>query len=160
MPLTSTFSLQWYGPAAGAMTQTSAASGALTLSGVASAAMSASGAVTGFMKATRLRNSPLYGTAAASGVVGPMRARARMSMHGKVNELTQDDVAGAVLDAPIDGAITLRQLLRLIGAASAGKVSGAAGTTVTIRDLNDTKDRIVATVDANGNRTAVTRDLT
>jgi len=42
----------------------------------------------------------------------------------------------------------------------AAKVSGASTTTFTIRDLADTKDRIVVTVDADGNRTAVTRDLT
>jgi hypothetical protein len=48
--------------------------------------------------------------------------------------------------------------LRVILASLAGKVSGAAGTTVTIRDVNDTRDRIVATVDENGNRTAVTLD--
>lgn len=42
--------------------------------------------------------------------------------------------------------------------ALAGKLSGAATTTVTIRDTNDGIDRIVATVDASGNRSAVTLD--
>jgi hypothetical protein len=56
--------------------------------------------------------------------------------------------------------LTLREALKLIVAASAGKVSGAATNTITIRDINDSKNRIVATVDAYGNRTAVTRDLT
>ena len=44
-------------------------------------------------------------------------------------------------------------------AALVGKLSGAATTTVTIRDVNDTKNRIIATVDADGNRTAVTEDV-
>jgi hypothetical protein len=43
-------------------------------------------------------------------------------------------------------------------AALAGKLSGAAGTTINIRDVNDTKNRITATVDENGNRLTVTLD--
>jgi hypothetical protein len=68
----------------------------------------------------------------------------------------------AVLDRTdgIETGWTLRQALRLVLAALAGKLSGAATTTVTIRDVNDTKNRIVATVDASGNRTAVTKDVT
>jgi len=49
---------------------------------------------------------------------------------------------------------------KLILAATAGKVSGAGTTTITFRDVNDSKDRITATVDASGNRTAVTKDVT
>jgi hypothetical protein len=41
-----------------------------------------------------------------------------------------------------------------------GKASGLGTTTAVYRDLADSKDRISATVDADGNRTAVTRDLT
>lgn len=54
--------------------------------------------------------------------------------------------------------LTVRQALRLISAALAGKISGAPGTTITIRDVNDTKNRVTATVDSNGNRTALTLD--
>lgn len=53
---------------------------------------------------------------------------------------------------------TLRQTLRLMLAALAGKASGMATTTATFRDTNDTTDRIVATVTADGDRTAVTLD--
>jgi hypothetical protein len=60
----------------------------------------------------------------------------------------------------IEASLTPRQALRIIAAALAGKLSGAAGTTVTIRDIADTKDRIVATVDAQGNRTTVNTDGT
>jgi hypothetical protein len=65
-----------------------------------------------------------------------------------------------VLDEVVDGAVSLRQSARLWNAALGAKASGLAGTTATYRDLADTKDRITATVDANGNRTAVARDLT
>jgi hypothetical protein len=68
--------------------------------------------------------------------------------------------ATALLDlaAGVETGITLRQALRLILSAVAGKLSGAATTTVLIRDTNDSKNRITATVDADGNRTAITLD--
>lgn len=50
------------------------------------------------------------------------------------------------------------EFLRILKAAAAGKLSGAATTNVKIRDDADTKDRIDATVDAEGNRTDVTTD--
>ncbi len=69
------------------------------------------------------------------------------------------DVAGvptALLDKTdgVETSWTLRQTLRIMLSAVAGLLSGAATTTVAIRDVGDTKDRITATVDANGNRTA------
>lgn len=64
-----------------------------------------------------------------------------------------------VFGAEIDPNTTGTQAMRLILAAVAGKLSGAPGPgTITIRDTADTKDRISATVDVNGNRTAVTYD--
>ena len=66
----------------------------------------------------------------------------------------------AVWDEQIDGTVTGRQSMRLQNSALAGKASGLATTTAVYRDLADTKDRISATVDADGNRTAVTRDAT
>jgi hypothetical protein len=48
--------------------------------------------------------------------------------------------------------------MKICLAALAGKVSGAGTTTVTIRSADDTADRIVATVDSNGNRSSVTLD--
>ena len=66
----------------------------------------------------------------------------------------------AILDDAIEGSLTLRQALRIILAAAAGKLSGAATTTVVVRDQADTKNRISATVDADGNRSAVTVDGT
>lgn len=59
----------------------------------------------------------------------------------------------------LEGSITAEELMRLMAAALAGKISGADTSTITIRDVSDTKDRIVATVDENGNRTAITTDL-
>lgn len=73
----------------------------------------------------------------------------------------RNSVADALLDRAdaIESGITVRQAHRLEVAVAAGKLSGAATTTVAIRDLADTKDRISATVDADGNRSAVTVDV-
>lgn len=49
-------------------------------------------------------------------------------------------------------------IMRVLLSALAGKLSGAATTSVAIRDYSDTKDRISATVDEHGNRTSVTLD--
>lgn len=72
---------------------------------------------------------------------------------------TAAENATAVLDEIIEAALSLRQAMRLCIAAMGGKASGLETTTAVYRDSADTKDRITATVDANGNRTAVTLDL-
>lgn len=74
----------------------------------------------------------------------------------------RDSVADALLDRAngVETSLTVRGALRLTAAALAGKLSGAATTTVTIRNVPDTKARITATVDVDGNRSAVTTDAT
>ena len=88
---------------------------------------------------------------------------------GKVTVGTNDDKAGYrlsatgvddILDEVIEGLVTLRQSIRLANAANAGKTSGMDTGNPVLRDLADTKDRVAATTDADGNRTAVTVDLT
>lgn len=60
----------------------------------------------------------------------------------------------------VETGLTLRQALRLVTAATAGKISGGGTSTITIRNaVVDGVDRIVATVDTDGNRTAITYDL-
>jgi hypothetical protein len=57
----------------------------------------------------------------------------------------------------VEGDFSAEELLRLAAAAAAAKLSGAVAgqaSTITLRDVSDTKDRIVAEVDAAGNRTA------
>lgn len=70
------------------------------------------------------------------------------------------EIATATLGATVEGSETLVQAVRLVRAALVGKLSGAATTTVTIRDAADSKARITATVDADGNRLSVSTDAT
>ena len=69
------------------------------------------------------------------------------------------DVSTQLMDSTdLETGITVKEALRIVLAALSGKISGAGTNTITIRDVNDTTDRIVATVDGDGNRTAVTVD--
>lgn len=67
-------------------------------------------------------------------------------------------VPADVLAEAYEGTETVQDFYRLARAALMGILAGAATTSVTIRDRANTKDRITATVDADGNRTAVTVD--
>ena len=75
-----------------------------------------------------------------------------------------NEIADALLNRAnaIETGLTPVQAIRLIAAVLAGKVSGGGTGTVTVRNaVADSKDRIVATTpDANGNRSAITVDLT
>jgi len=66
----------------------------------------------------------------------------------------------AILDEAVEGTVTVRQILMLIGAIAAGKSSGHENGLPVYRNLLDTLDRISGTTDANNNRTAVTTNLT
>jgi hypothetical protein len=68
---------------------------------------------------------------------------------------TKPTLAAILAGGDVDG-FTLEETLKLCLAALAGKVSGAATTTITIRSADDSANRLVATVDADGNRSAVT----
>lgn len=66
----------------------------------------------------------------------------------------------AILDEVVEGTITLRQAQRALLSILTGKSNGGGTGTNNFRNVADSKNRVSATVDANGNRTAVTRDLT
>ncbi|RWB05472.1 MAG: hypothetical protein EOQ39_22390 [Mesorhizobium sp.] len=68
--------------------------------------------------------------------------------------------ADALLDraAGVEAGMTLRQASRLWSAALIGKANGLGTGTAIFRDTNDTKDRINASVDQDGNRLAVILD--
>lgn len=70
-----------------------------------------------------------------------------------------EDPATLVLDAAdgLESGVTVREALRYVAAALAGTLAGAATTTVTIAAIgNAATPRISATVDASGNRSAMT----
>ena len=68
-----------------------------------------------------------------------------------------NDTANAVWSYTVEASQSAVAWLRLMGAALFGKRT-VSGSTYTHRDWNDTKDRIVGSVDSSGNRTITTRD--
>lgn len=106
---------------------------------------------------------PLTSTETASSVWNALTAT--YNSPGTTGEAVQSGggsgaTAQEVWEYAVDGTTQAQESLRLSNAVLGGKVSGAGTTTNTFRDLADTKDRVVATVDASGNRTAITRNLT
>lgn len=79
---------------------------------------------------------------------------------GGATPLSPEGLTEQLLDnSDIESGYSMREALRLILSSAAGKLSGAGTATITIRNVPDTKDRIVATVDSNGNRESVTYDV-
>lgn len=106
------------------------------------------------------------GIAAASFAAGAIDNAAIAANAIGASELATDavtEIANGILDQAdgIEVGLTLRQAQRIEAASVAGKLSGAATTSVVIRNaVADSKDRITATVTVDGNRTAVVYDLT
>jgi len=63
--------------------------------------------------------------------------------------------ADDLLNTSIDSIYDLQAILQIMAAVMAGKVSGGGTSTITFRDLADGTNRVVATVDSNGNRTNI-----
>ena len=76
--------------------------------------------------------------------------------------LPQDitDIKNAIFDENVESTEDLRELLRILRAALAGKASESPAGTWRFRDLADAKDRIVSVTDTSGARTSVTTDGT
>ncbi len=79
-----------------------------------------------------------------------------LTANTNLNDITVADIIAGIADGSND----LQEMMRIIFAALSGKTTGGGTVTLNFRDSADSKNRITATVDANGNRTAVTLDGT
>ena len=70
---------------------------------------------------------------------------------GNLNDIT----VGDILDGVVEGTYTIQDYLRLMASVLFGKLDGGGTFTLTFRDPDDTTDRVIATVDANANRTDI-----
>jgi hypothetical protein len=107
----------------------------------------------------------LAASLAASGVLSDAAIVTLINLSADLSpnagQVSDTSISTELLDnQDIETGFSLRESIRLMLAALVGKASGAETTTITFRDINDTVDRIVATVDSNGNRTSVTKDVT
>ena len=82
-------------------------------------------------------------------LIGGSEAQALLAAAGAAG----DPLLGVVEDGK-----TMREVLRIMAAVLAGKVGGAGTGTETFKGLDGTTDRVISTVDASGNRTAVVVD--
>ena len=107
-------------------------------------------------KPTRLVNSPVVTSGVGVMAQALPKGRARPAVLVKIGALSQDDVTGAVLEAPVEGNVTLKQALRLVLAYIAGDATGLDGNPA-FKSLDGSKDRIAGTI-SGGSRTVTTVD--
>ena len=99
------------------------------------------------------------GSVTASVTVGTNNDKTGYSISGTkttLDALNDISTANILASGNVDG-LTIEQSLKVLGAGMAGIVAGAATTSMTFKGWNgNATTRITATVDASGNRTAVT----
>lgn len=115
---------------------------AASATGAASVSVAAYG-----LTAMKQATASLTGSATvAAGING----RGQMEATINVSQLTDSDVNGAVLDALIEDGMTVKQALRLLLSVAVGKTTitdlGGGSAEVVFRDVNDTKDRVTASM--------------
>jgi len=135
-------------------------SGAIGAATLAADTIAAAKIATGAITAAKFAAGAIDAAAIADNAIDAGALAADAITAAKVASDVGAEFAAALLDlaAGVETNRTVRQALRIMLAALAGKASGMATTTAVFRDTNDTKDRITATVDSSGNRSAVTLD--
>lgn len=104
----------------------------------------------------RVANAVMFTNPTGSGIT--VRVLVSTSAQALTVEASSNLTANDVWSEVIETGFSAKDLIRLQAAALAGKLS-VSGDTVTIRDVNDTTDRIIATTDVAGQRTAITTNV-
>jgi len=139
--------------------------GAATFAGNVTAALGAAGTFAGAASWSGSTTAIAHAVGSFAGVASFEAIRyATGSIAGSFAPAVTLEAAGFssyLLDQEdVESGLTLRQALRLVTAATAGKISGGGTSTITIRNaVVDGVDRITAEVDSDGNRTSITYDL-
>lgn len=154
-------------PASGGASINNATEGFGWFTGVCDGVLPWRGPVIGF-RASGMNDSMIEtGTsvASASDIVDEMETQMQADptgFHVNVKELDGSaagaEIAAAVHERNVEGTTSFEEAVRLIMARLFGKASGGGTATLVFRDIGDTKDRLTMTVDASGNRSAVTKD--
>ena len=85
---------------------------------------------------------------------------AGVALSGRLAEAAEVEALLLDLETPLEGAMTLGEALRVMLAALAGASSGGRSSTLRFKSLDGATDRIVATVDGQGNRKTIALDGT
>jgi hypothetical protein len=159
MPLASYAWLHWYGPGLGAAVEVASTPTAVApLKGLGKLASVNTTSPTASARINDGRQLRAVHTTAPTAYARPS-GKGRLAAVGKVNELSQDDVTGAVLESFVEDDLTLKQAIRLLLAAAQGNATGLEGASPVFKSLDGSKDRITATY-ASGTRTVTARDVT
>lgn len=152
--------LEYYGEAAGAMLDTSTGTSAADIQGWGRAQGGASGVATmPTAHVTGLKNRPMTAVGLGQIVTAYPRGKARPILTVSIGARpSAEDVAQAVwgMDNGIETGWTPRQVMRILAAVMAGKVTGADLNAPVFRSITDTEPRVTASTDASGNRSTVT----
>ena len=84
------------------------------------------------------------------------RKSVRAGLEVLVSGLSADDVTGAVLEAPVEGSLSLKGAIRLLLAHAAGNATGLDGNPA-FKSMDGSKTRVAGTI-SGGTRTITTRD--
>jgi len=135
-------------------TVTSIATGVVTADAIAADAIGASEIATGAITSAEIAADAIGASEIAASAIGASEIA--------TDAIGADELAAGGIDEMMDevfeGAYTFRQMMRIVFSGLAGKASGGGTGTLVFRDAADAKARITATVDANGNRTAIVLD--
>ncbi len=159
MPLASLFTLQWYGP------QASSAVDQVIVSAVAEPKVQVlSGAINTATPSEPSAHLAIgkagsgYDLTVPSAPLVQPSVQCRMGAVGKVTELSQEELAGAVSNLPVEGGLSLVEVLRLLLATAAGDATGLDGNPV-FKSADGSKARVAGTR-SGGTRTITVRDGT
>lgn len=94
--------------------------------------------------------------ATVGGVTGAVPFNFQIEAEVSANSLAAAAIT-SIFAFVVEGAFTVKGMLRIMFAVLAGKSTGSGTTTQAYRDVADAKDRVSATI-SQGNRTAVTQD--
>lgn len=125
--------------ASGGIAAASFAAGAIDATAIASNAIAAAKIASGAITAAKFAASAIDAAALATDAVDEIR----------------DAIFARAFSAAYNG-LTFDEIVKILVASQGGKTDGGATTTFHIRSLDDSQNTVTATVDADGNRTAVT----
>lgn len=106
----------------------------------------------------RMRDAGLAGDGTGLLHAATPRKSVRAGLEVFVSGLSADDVTGAVLEAPIEGSLSLKHAIRLLLAHAAGDATGLDGNPA-FKSLDGSKTRVAGTI-SGGTRTITAVDAT
>lgn len=145
---------------AGAITAAAIADGAIDAATFAAGAINAAAIAADAITAAKIADGAIDAATFAAGAIDAAAIAANAIGASELATDAVNEIRDAVFArafAASAGSLTFDELVKLFAYVLLGKASGLAGTTATYRNLADSADGVVATVDADGNRTAVTR---